>query len=571
VGLAAVLPFEMKTPLFSLGPFQITTVEAGLYLVIIIWGLSRLLEGTSGIFLSPSRLRHETNHQSGMSPGWTLAHTAVALWAAVVVLSALWTHTDKGAALKFALRNLAGCALFFAASDLASTPASAAPVGVALVAGSCVSAVAGLAEFWLPDAAVFLMKFKTQPSLAGGYLRASGTFQYVNIASMYWEATLPLVLTIPLWWEHRRLNRRWTWAAIGASLVLGAAILLGASRAGIVIATLVPIFLIFLSRYSTKSLRAAAAVALIFLLSVVAIQTATGGLPLLRLTTRDVSSWYRVDYRDFPLELRLETDRLIMVPLTIRNDGRLPWRARGSHLVEVTYHWLDAAGKTVLIWEGVRSEIPSDVEPGAAVKVEAWIVTPPTPGAYALQWDMLEQDMTWFSVLSPTKVNLKVEVVPSKSAPASSSYQIPTGLLIPSQPSRADLWRAAVCLWLESPILGVGPDNFRRLYGPVLGLRNFDNRIHANNLYLEILATTGLSGALAHIAVLISIWVAIGRAWSRVGNAEDRLVVIGIGAALAAFCLHGMVDYFLPFTPTYCIFWTLAGMAAGLGRMQGMK
>jgi hypothetical protein len=35
---------------------------------------------------------------------------------------------------------------------------------------------------------------------------------------------------------------------------------------------------------------------------------------------------------------------------------------------------------------------------------------------------------------------------------------------------------------------------------------------------------------------------------------------------LAAFCVHGTVDYFLPFTPTYGLFWFLVGSTAGLAR-----
>jgi O-antigen ligase len=44
---------------------------------------------------------------------------------------------------------------------------------------------------------------------------------------------------------------------------------------------------------------------------------------------------------------------------------------------------------------------------------------------------------------------------------------------------------------------GVGPDNFRRLYGRYAGRTFWDERVSANNLALETGATTGLLGVLA--------------------------------------------------------------------------
>ena len=48
--------------------------------------------------------------------------------------------------------------------------------------------------------------------------------------------------------------------------------------------------------------------------------------------------------------------------------------------------------------------------------------------------------------------------------------------------------------WREHPLLGLGPDNFRRAYNRYLGLRRPDERLHANNLYFETLASLGLAG-----------------------------------------------------------------------------
>ena len=43
-------------------------------------------------------------------------------------------------------------------------------------------------------------------------------------------------------------------------------------------------------------------------------------------------------------------------------------------------------------------------------------------------------------------------------------------------------------------------------------------------------------------------------------------MLLCVAVALAAFWLHGFVDYFLEFTPTYALFWLLAGLVVGRAR-----
>jgi hypothetical protein len=40
--------------------------------------------------------------------------------------------------------------------------------------------------------------------------------------------------------------------------------------------------------------------------------------------------------------------------------------------------------------------------------------------------------------------------------------------------------------------------------------------------------------------------------------------VVGLCASLATFFLHGMLDYFLDFTPIYLLFWMVVGLCASL-------
>ncbi len=111
----------------------------------------------------------------------------------------------------------------------------------------------------------------------------------------------------------------------------------------------------------------------------------------------------------------------------------------------------------------------------------------------------------------------------------------------------------------ERPFLGIGPDNFRHAYGRYLGLDEWDERIHSNNLYLELLAGWGVAGLLAFGAVAFMIAKRWLRFWRR-ATGQDAVDALVLGAGLLAFFIHGTLDYFLSFTGHYLLFWTLAAL-----------
>jgi O-antigen ligase len=128
------------------------------------------------------------------------------------------------------------------------------------------------------------------------------------------------------------------------------------------------------------------------------------------------------------------------------------------------------------------------------------------------------------------------------------------------RPPRLLLWRAAWRMWIEHPLTGVGADNFRLVYGRYAGLSPFDDRITANNIFFETLATVGVVGlaAWAWLAAVLVRLVARGLA------RPPRMAPLGaaVAAGLLAFAAHGLVDHFLEFTPTYGLFWLLVGAGA---------
>ncbi len=131
---------------------------------------------------------------------------------------------------------------------------------------------------------------------------------------------------------------------------------------------------------------------------------------------------------------------------------------------------------------------------------------------------------------------------------------------------RRTLWRGALAAFRAHPVLGIGPDNFRHLSGEYLGRTDTDPRMHANSLYFETLADLGALGALAFAALVVAFAAAARRA---VRAPATRLWALGFGVALGTYLLHGALDYFLEFTPTYALFWLLAGTLVALATPAG--
>jgi O-antigen ligase len=130
----------------------------------------------------------------------------------------------------------------------------------------------------------------------------------------------------------------------------------------------------------------------------------------------------------------------------------------------------------------------------------------------------------------------------------------------PTLPSRTQLWAAALRLWSHHPLLGVGPDNFRHRYPEVIavtGDAHFDDeRIHANNFYLETLADLGLAGVVVLGLLAYGLWRAARTSLAR-GTSPLEL---GIFVAIGTFFVHGCVDYFFEFTPTFGLWWLLLAL-----------
>jgi putative inorganic carbon (hco3(-)) transporter len=132
-----------------------------------------------------------------------------------------------------------------------------------------------------------------------------------------------------------------------------------------------------------------------------------------------------------------------------------------------------------------------------------------------------------------------------------------------TQTTRLALWGTAGMMFLGHPILGVGYGDYRALYNDYLpGVRA--NELDAHNLYLQFLAEMGIVGFLVFAALM----VAFARTAIKLARQSDstyRLVGVGVGGALAATLIHGMVDYIFNASPQAGgMLWLVLGLGVAL-------
>jgi O-antigen ligase len=137
---------------------------------------------------------------------------------------------------------------------------------------------------------------------------------------------------------------------------------------------------------------------------------------------------------------------------------------------------------------------------------------------------------------------------------------VPTGYFSLDQtPQAADhlanrwqLWQAAVELWRSSPLVGVGAGNYE-LDLAQAGLANV--RTHANSIYLQSLAETGIVGLLATLSMFAVTIVTLGR------SAVRRPLVVGALGATVALAAHQAFDDLFFFPKVASAYWLVVGVA----------
>ncbi len=106
--------------------------------------------------------------------------------------------------------------------------------------------------------------------------------------------------------------------------------------------------------------------------------------------------FYRVDWLQARIPTRLRASELYRIPIRLRNTGSQCWQSPNQLPVRLAYRWWTADGALSGV-DALRTDMPHHVDPGHAVSLRAWLLTPVEPGRYTLEWDLVREGDAWFS------------------------------------------------------------------------------------------------------------------------------------------------------------------------------
>jgi O-Antigen ligase len=603
IGLAILLPFELtQVPLIQLPPFFVlSNLEVVFYVCTLIATLTLVNRAWQG-WQTGRRVPDWRYWLFSGAVGWCL------------VSSVLGSFVNEG--LKWTLGMIMGGVFALAIPDWFKTKPTEKlrRLLAVLVATAVVSAGVGWLEFMLDTGfSQSLGWFKVRPTTAGPYLRLSGTFEYANIAAIYYEMMLALavvgfvvrvreqgsgnsrksdtqhptsnILELSLITRHSPLVM-WLLAVV----VLYEAILLTFSRAAL-FGTVAALGFLALMWWWVRGWRKAWTIGLAVTAVAIFIATVCTWLlqPVmgLRFTTQSDQDWYKAGYiSQVPATLSL--CQQISLPVTVKNEGSLLWEANIKRPYYLSYHWL-REDSSVFFFEGIRSPLPLNIAPGASGVIEAKLKAPEKAGNYLLVWDMVQENVSWFSLKSAVyqKIPVQITALPSEEAkvacelaPGEAENRAkPAPKELPKvlpQPNRDQLWATAIEMIKAKPLFGVGPDNYRFVYGNYTTpkLAEWDKRIFANNTPLELGANLGISGAILFSLVAVSlfwrnVWRILKSVKSSVPLTTGQILIIGLLAAIVAFTAHGVLDYFFGSRPIFYLMWLVLGLAGLENSGQG--
>jgi hypothetical protein len=528
---AAAAPFELALP-GSIAGLTLTTSELAV--------LGALALGALAWRANPSAFAWRT------AITWPLVAIV-----ACALLSSVAAPELRANALRVSARLAVAVLLFTVAANAARSPRVARLIAAALLASATiVGAIAVLELAQLPWVLDALQAFRPGFHVVGGQVRATSTLVYPTVTSMFLEVAFALGLA---WIASSRL-------AFAALVVTGAGVIATFTRSGLItmaLSLLIYGALLFVRRRGdgwTRTHTRLAALAAV--LTALVLLSRSPQMLVARLSVEGSQDWYGAAY-GVPRLLTLRPDSFNDIDVTVTNEGRLSWISDAVPPFALSYHVLDAATDEVVIFDGLRTGFAAPVEPGESVTLKARLRAPGYPGDYVVIWDVVQEHRTWLSLegVFPGRTLLTVAGAPV-GAPLPPRGRLPSSVMRMPRPV---LWSTALAIWRERPWLGIGPDNFRHVYGRHLGMTSWDPRVHANSSYVEVLAGMGLAGAAALAWLALAALRGMARVLRDAADAHWPTTAAAL-AACGAIAVHALVDSFLTFTATYVVFAIAAGL-----------
>ena len=128
-----------------------------------------------------------------------------------------------------------------------------------------------------------------------------------------------------------------------------------------------------------------------------------------RLRTEYDEAFYRVKWLDYKGPRVMDAGEVYRVTVCMQNVGSQGWRSTDWHPTKVSYHWLDQQGR-MLVLDGERASFHTIVYPQQRRCVPIFVYTPAVSGTYTLQFDLVREQIAWFSQKGAPTLDITVTV-----------------------------------------------------------------------------------------------------------------------------------------------------------------
>lgn len=558
--------FDWKQPVLQVKNNNFHFVDLLLLLVIGLWIMLQIInffDRKTGTDTKKSRAIH----------AYTIRRLAVPMivWLTILILSTAAAPGYRTIALKYTLKVISSVLIAWVLFDLIYSSARQQLVAKTLAISGLTVAVLGvmeLANFAPLNAWLISFRYGSSETFAG-IQRISATLLHPNYLAMVMEITLPLLLA---WFLIEQ--RKWAQTLIGAALFVEAlAMVLTLSRGGL-IATIIGLLLITViaKRYKQRKVMFSSLAVIGTLLLLAAVLVITNPFNKVRLISEGNNElWYRVTYQ-VPNQVNSPSGKAIAIPVTVKNTGLIEWEVNGEKPVNLSYHLIflennnisldklqQLADKPYIIYESIRTSLPENVPPDKEVNLLAQVNVPSEPGMYVIEWDMIQESVTWFSEKNavPALTYLTVTGTPSSNVPPKIISLTKEVSL--ETPGRLKLWSVAWEMFRERPLLGIGRKTYHANYSAYAYEENF--AAHTHNLWIGLLAETGIVGFFAFLWML---WRLLQIIWrGNLLHQYDTSLWIWWLACLSgitSWFVHGFVDTPDIDATVLLAFWIVVGL-----------
>ena len=134
---------------------------------------------------------------------------------------------------------------------------------------------------------------------------------------------------------------------------------------------------------------------------------------------------FKVEFGKHNIPTEMVAGETVLADVTIKNASSKTWpskpNSRGRNAVVLSYHWLDRK-RQVVVFDGFRTSLTRDLNPGESITLRAVIRAPEKTGEHLLHVTMVQEGV-WFSEKDGGHLSIPVSVsAGSTPFPQGSSY-----------------------------------------------------------------------------------------------------------------------------------------------------